>query len=170
MLMQLDTTETEVKNQLSFIVSSMEYSNYSNAAALVMFLFLAVLMCSSSHVIVSKDENTGNYTSVAEAVRNAPDLSDQTYIIRVLAGIYEECVLIPPNKTNIKLLGDGSNQTIIVGHQNGSVATIGTLPNFFFSLNFQCMHFLYLILILVIKITLILKRWSTNPICSLLIK
>ncbi|KEH24318.1 pectinesterase/pectinesterase inhibitor [Medicago truncatula] len=81
-------------------------------------------MCSSSHVIVSKDGNTGNYTSLAEAVKNAPDLSDQPYIIRVLAGIYEECVLIPPNKPNIKLLGDGSNQTIIVCHQNGSVGTI----------------------------------------------
>jgi len=111
----------------------MEYSNNSNVAALVMLLFLSVLMCSSSHVIVSKDENTGNYTSVAEAVWNAPDLSDQPYTIRVLAGIFEECVLIPPNKTNIKLLGDGSNQTIIVCHQNGSVGTIGMLPNYFYS-------------------------------------
>jgi len=75
----------------------------------------------------------GNYTSVAEAVRNAPDLSDQTYTIHVLAGIYEEYVFIPPNKTNIKLLGDGSNQTIIVGHQNGSVGTIGMLPNYIYS-------------------------------------
>lgn len=136
MLMQLDTTETEVKNQLnqlSFKLSSMEYSNNSNVTALVMFLFLAALMCSSSHVIVSKDGNTGNYTSLAEAVRNAPDLNDQPYIIRVLAGIYEEYVLVPSNKTNIKLLGDGSTQTIIVYHQNGSVATIGMLPNYFYS-------------------------------------
>lgn len=134
--MQLDTTETEVKNQLnqlSFKLSSMEYSNNSNVTALVMFLFLAALMCSSSHVIVSKDGNTGNYTSLAEAVRNAPDLNDQPYIIRVLAGIYEEYVLVPSNKTNIKLLGDGSTQTIIVYHQNGSVATIGMLPNYFYS-------------------------------------
>lgn len=131
--MQLDTTETEVKNQLSFKLSSMEYSNNSNVTAFVMFLFLAALMCSSSHVIVSKDGNTGNYTSLAEAVKNAPDLSDQPYIIRVLAGIYEECVLIPPNKPNIKLLGDGSNQTIIVCHQNGSVGTIGMLPNYSYS-------------------------------------
>lgn len=83
-------------------------------------------MCSkgsSVMIIVSKD-GSGHYTSVGEAIRNAPYYSEQPYNIHILAGIYEEYILIPPSKTNIKLLGDGSTHTIIMGRQHGSTIDI----------------------------------------------
>ncbi|XP_045807057.1 pectinesterase-like [Trifolium pratense] len=110
------------------------YSNIiinSNGAGLVLMMFLlevAVIMCSkgsssSMMIIVSKD-GSGDYKSVGEAISNAPDYSKQTYNIHILGGIYEEYILIPPSKTNIKLLGHGSTHTIILGRQNGSTIDI----------------------------------------------
>ena len=98
------------------------------AAVLVLVILFLKGLCSNGtiNIIVSKD-GSGNYTSVSEAIRNAPDWSHQPYIVHVLAGIYEEYIFIPPSKINIKLLGHGSNHTILVAHQNGS--TIGTLSS-----------------------------------------
>lgn len=94
------------------------------AAVLVLVILFLKALCSNGtiNIIVSKD-GSGDYTSVGEAIRNAPDWSHQPYIVHVLAGIYEEYIFIPPSKINIKLLGHGSNHTILVAHQNGS--TIG---------------------------------------------
>lgn len=99
------------------------------AAAFLMVLlisFNAVAGSSGSiNSIVSKDRNSGNYTTVGEAIGNAPEFSQKPYIIHVLAGIYQEYILIPSTKINIHLFGDGPNHTIILANQNGS--TIGTL-------------------------------------------
>lgn len=91
--------------------------------ALVFFFFFSLGSGTNNNIIVSKDGSSGNYTTVGEAIANAPDLNPELYTIHVLAGIYEEYILIPPHKINIKLLGDGPNHTIILAHQNGS--TIG---------------------------------------------
>jgi hypothetical protein len=112
----------------------MEYSNINSNAVMMFFLALAV-MCSkgsSVMIIVSKD-GSGHYTSVGEAIRNAPYYSEQPYNIHILAGIYEEYILIPPSKTNIKLIGHGSTHTIIMGRQNGStIGTLTSLPHIYF--------------------------------------
>lgn len=92
--------------------------------------------------MVSKD-GSGDYKSVGEAIRNAPDLSDEPYTIHVGAGIYEEYIFIPPHKTNIKLVGHGSQHTKIVGHQNGS--TIGMYVfSFILSFFFFNVHHLFI--------------------------
>ncbi|RHN76624.1 putative pectinesterase [Medicago truncatula] len=96
------------------------------AAVLVLGILFFKAFCSNGtiNIIVSKDAGSGDYTSVGEAIRNAPDWSHQPYIVHVLAGIYEEYIFIPPSKINIKLLGHGSNHTILVAHQNGSTIDI----------------------------------------------
>ncbi|CAK8538205.1 unnamed protein product [Lathyrus sativus] len=86
--------------------------------------FNAVAGSSSINVIVSKDVRSGNYTRVGEAIRNAPDFSQKPYTIQVLAGIYQEYILIPSTKINIHLFGDGPNHTIILANQNGSTIDI----------------------------------------------
>ncbi|CAK8535572.1 unnamed protein product [Lathyrus sativus] len=98
------------------------------AAAFIIVLlisFNAVAGSSSSiNVTVSKDVRSGNYTRVGEAIRNAPDFSQKPYTIQVLAGIYQEYILIPSTKINIHLFGDGPNHTIILANQNGSTIDI----------------------------------------------
>ncbi|KAL2332547.1 hypothetical protein Fmac_020128 [Flemingia macrophylla] len=90
-------------------------------AAVVLLILVSV--CCESSVIVSKD-GSGDYTTVGEAIKNAPDLSDKPYTIHVRAGTYQEYILIPSHKTNIKLVGDGPHHTKIVGYQNGSTIDI----------------------------------------------
>lgn len=63
-------------------------------------------------------EGTGNYTIIGEAIAAAPNMSTSTYIIKIKAGIYKENVLIPREKINIMLVGDGMNSTIITGSRN----------------------------------------------------
>ncbi|KAG4944914.1 hypothetical protein AAZX31_15G001600 [Glycine max] len=89
----------------------------------VLLIFVSVLVCCHSTVIVSKD-GSGNYTTVSEAIMKAPDMSDKPYTIHVRAGTYEEYVTIPAKKTNIKLVGDGPHLTKLVGYQNGSTIDV----------------------------------------------
>ncbi|XP_061373126.1 pectinesterase-like [Gastrolobium bilobum] len=89
----------------------------------VLLIFLSVSVYSHGTVIVSKDGN-GDYTTVSEAITKAPDLSDKPYTIHVRAGTYEEYIVIPAEKTNIKLVGDGPHHTKIVSYQNGSTIDI----------------------------------------------
>ncbi|RWW56400.1 hypothetical protein BHE74_00036889 [Ensete ventricosum] len=70
-----------------------------------------------SLVTVAAD-GTGNFTTVGEAVAWAPSNSDDRTIILVRAAVYEEHVDIPSDKTNIVLIGDGSDVTFIRGNRS----------------------------------------------------
>ncbi|RAL43824.1 hypothetical protein DM860_014325 [Cuscuta australis] len=68
-------------------------------------------------VVVAAD-GSGNYTTVTEAVANAPEKSSKRYVIKIKAGVYRENVEVPKKKTNIMFLGDGRTNTIITGNRN----------------------------------------------------
>ncbi|KAK7277185.1 hypothetical protein RIF29_18336 [Crotalaria pallida] len=70
-------------------------------------------------VMVSKD-GRGNYTHVAEAIENAPNMSLTFYNIYIKEGTYEENLYIPDTKTNIRLYGDGARRTIIFGNRTNN--------------------------------------------------
>ncbi|KAH7856281.1 hypothetical protein Vadar_029466 [Vaccinium darrowii] len=70
-----------------------------------------------SNVVVATD-GSGNYTTVSEAVDSAPKKGETRYIIYVKAGTYNETVRIASGKTNLMLVGDGMNLTIITGSLN----------------------------------------------------
>lgn len=69
------------------------------------------------NVVVAQD-GSGNFKSVSEAVADAPDYSKRRYVIFVKAGRYVEQVNIGKTKTNVMLLGEGMNATIITGSFN----------------------------------------------------
>ncbi|MED6122085.1 putative pectinesterase/pectinesterase inhibitor 47 [Stylosanthes scabra] len=74
----------------------------------------------NSYVIVSLD-GTENFTSIGDAIAIAPNNSkaeDGYFLIYVTEGIYAEYVTIPKQKTNILLVGDGINNTIITGNHS----------------------------------------------------
>ncbi|CAI9097376.1 OLC1v1033779C1 [Oldenlandia corymbosa var. corymbosa] len=96
----------------------------------------------SPDVIVACD-GSGNYSKIGEAIALAPNFSKIRYAIGIKAGIYEENVIIPREKTNLMLMGDGMNSTIIAGSRNivdgfstFASATLSMLKTFI-SLNFQ---------------------------------
>ncbi|KAF0902030.1 hypothetical protein E2562_011851 [Oryza meyeriana var. granulata] len=70
-------------------------------------------------ITVAKD-GTGNYRTVGEAVAAAPNNSATRTVIRVKAGTYEENVEVPPYKTNIALVGDGRDATVITGSRSAA--------------------------------------------------
>ncbi|OMO67073.1 Pectinesterase, catalytic [Corchorus capsularis] len=87
-----------------------------------------------SDVITVAADGTGNFSTISDAINFAPNNSLDRVIILVREGIYEENVDVPSYKTNIVLLGDGSDVTFVTG--NRSVvdgwttfrsATIGTV-------------------------------------------
>ncbi|KAH6817267.1 hypothetical protein C2S51_000870 [Perilla frutescens var. frutescens] len=61
---------------------------------------------------------SGDYRIIGEAVTAAPNMSKKTYTIKINAGIYKENVVIPREKMNIMLVGDGMSSTIITGSRN----------------------------------------------------
>ncbi|CAH8355400.1 unnamed protein product [Eruca vesicaria subsp. sativa] len=69
-------------------------------------------------VIVAK--NGGNFTTVTEAVTAAPENSKTRYTILVKRGTYLENVIIGINKTNLTILGEGSDLTTITGSLNNA--------------------------------------------------
>ncbi|KAL4560115.1 hypothetical protein LXL04_032264 [Taraxacum kok-saghyz] len=72
------------------------------------------------NVIVSKD-GKGNYTTVAEAVKAAPEKSKKRFLIKIAKGVYEENVEIPKTKTKLMFIGDGREKTIITGKRNVAI-------------------------------------------------
>uniref|UniRef100_A0A0E0L8W2 pectinesterase n=1 Tax=Oryza punctata TaxID=4537 RepID=A0A0E0L8W2_ORYPU len=70
-------------------------------------------------ITVAKD-GSGDYRTVGEAVAAAPNNSATRTVIRVKAGTYEENVEVPPYKTNIALVGDGRDATVITGSRSAA--------------------------------------------------
>lgn len=72
------------------------------------------------NVIVAKD-NSGNFTTVSDAVKAAPKDSKTRYMIRIKPGRYKERVEIESDLTYISLIGDDVTTTIITfDRSNGS--------------------------------------------------
>ncbi|KAK2992568.1 hypothetical protein RJ640_009178 [Escallonia rubra] len=69
------------------------------------------------NVTVARD-GSGNYTAISEAVKMAPNMSLSRYVIHIKAGIYKDSVMIPREKVNLMLVGDGMNLTVITGSKN----------------------------------------------------
>lgn len=89
--------------------------------------------------VVAKD-GSGTHTTIGEALAmvGLTSKSEGRTVIHVKAGTYDGEVKIPTHSKNILLVGDGKDQTIIVGHKNyedGSTtfnsATLGKLTPFF---------------------------------------
>ncbi|KAF5729362.1 putative Pectinesterase-2 precursor [Tripterygium wilfordii] len=72
-------------------------------------------------VIVSPYNGTENFTTIGDAIAFAPNNTkpeDGYFVIYATEGYYEEYVIVPKNKKNIMLIGDGINRTVITGNHN----------------------------------------------------
>jgi pectinesterase inhibitor-like protein len=75
---------------------------------------------SGETVITVAKDGTGNFRTVGEAVAAVPTRSDSRTVIRVKAGTYEENVEVPADKTNIALVGEGRDVTVITGSRSAA--------------------------------------------------
>ncbi|KAL6630940.1 hypothetical protein ACP70R_028280 [Stipagrostis hirtigluma subsp. patula] len=72
-------------------------------------------------VVTVDQSGGGNYTTVGDAVAAAPtnlDGSGGYHVIYVLAGVYEENVVVPKHSKYIMMIGDGIGQTVITGNRS----------------------------------------------------
>ena len=71
-----------------------------------------------NEMLVVAADGTGNFSTITEAINFAPNNSMDRIVIYVKEGIYEENIEIPNYKTNIMMLGDGSDVTFITGNRS----------------------------------------------------
>ncbi|GJS59158.1 probable pectinesterase/pectinesterase inhibitor 7 [Tanacetum coccineum] len=74
-----------------------------------------------SKVVVVRQDGSGNFTTITDAVNFAPNKSAASagyFVVYVTAGVYEEYVNIPSNKRYLMMIGDGINQTVITGNHS----------------------------------------------------
>ncbi|CAH1425339.1 unnamed protein product [Lactuca virosa] len=64
------------------------------------------------------NDGSGNFTTITDAINFAPNNSVDRVLIYIKQGLYEENVEIPSYKTNIVLLGEGSDITTISGNRS----------------------------------------------------
>ncbi|KAL3533601.1 hypothetical protein ACH5RR_007122 [Cinchona calisaya] len=62
---------------------------------------------------VSTTAKLGSYTKIMDAIASAPTYGESKYYIHVEAGVYVENVYVWKNKTNIALIGDGAEVTMV---------------------------------------------------------
>ncbi|OAY64853.1 Pectinesterase 2.1 [Ananas comosus] len=71
----------------------------------------------TANVTVAAD-GSGDFGTVQEAVNSAPNEGKARYVIYVKAGTYKENVAVGKSKTNVMIVGDGMNSTVITGSLN----------------------------------------------------
>ncbi|XP_004299343.1 PREDICTED: probable pectinesterase/pectinesterase inhibitor 51 [Fragaria vesca subsp. vesca] len=78
------------------------------------------------NVTVCKDDKTDCYRTIQAAVDAAPENSNEFFVIKINAGVYEEIVGIPLEKRNVVFLGEGMGKTVITGSLYVGLPGIGT--------------------------------------------
>lgn len=85
----------------------------------MLFLYLFVQSTAAqtypSTLIVAQD-GSGNYKTIQEAVNSVRDLGEKRVNIYIRKGIYKEKLIIPSWKTNISLIGESAESTVITGN------------------------------------------------------
>lgn len=71
----------------------------------------------TADVVVAAD-GTGSFTRLMDAVSLVPDYNNRHYVIYVKKGVYHEYVEISKKKTNIIMIGDGMDLTVISGNHS----------------------------------------------------
>ncbi|XP_019187279.1 PREDICTED: pectinesterase-like [Ipomoea nil] len=88
-------------------------------------------------LVVAKD-GSGNHTSINDALQGIPRKSNDTFVLYIKEGVYEEQVTFYRNLTNLVVVGDGPTKTKITGWLNFidgvstfHTATVVVLGDFF---------------------------------------
>jgi len=93
-----------------------------------------------NEMLVVAADGSGNFSTINDAINFAPNNSMVRIVIYVKEGVYDENVEIPSYKTNIVMLGDGSDSTMITGNRSvvdgWTTFRSATLGEVFFTLFF----------------------------------
>ena len=92
-----------------------------------------------SHQIIVAQDGSGNFTTVQDAINSVSDNQSTRTTIFVKNGIYHEKVYVSSSKTNLLLIGESAEGTIITNSDYSSKIvgkdTIGTWTSYTFSVD-----------------------------------
>ncbi len=71
-----------------------------------------VLLAQSYDFVVARD-GSGDFTLVQDAINAVPDFRKNTTRILIRNGVYKEKLTLPPTKTNVTMVGEDNQKTII---------------------------------------------------------
>ena len=101
----------------------------------VFFLFLLVSGSISAikyDLVVAKD-GSGNFTSVQAAISSIRDFRPEgRTVIFIKKGIYKEKVVLPTQKTEITLIGEDRDSTVITWDDHANINKMGTFKSYTF--------------------------------------
>ncbi|MEZ4686400.1 MAG: pectinesterase family protein [Bacteroidia bacterium] len=81
--------------------------------SIILFFFLQNLHAAyKTDIYVAKD-SSGDYTSIQEAIDNAKSFPDKRVTIHIKAGVYQEKVKVHSWNSNLSLIGEDADNTII---------------------------------------------------------
>ncbi|CAK9145603.1 unnamed protein product [Ilex paraguariensis] len=69
------------------------------------------------NAVVAKD-GSGQYKTINDALKAVPQKNNQTFVIFIKAGVYNEYIDIPRRTNNVMFLGEGPTKTRITGNKN----------------------------------------------------
>ncbi|KAL9856096.1 putative hydrolase [Arabidopsis thaliana] len=100
-------------------------------------------------LIVAKD-GSGNFTTVNEAVAAAPENGVKPFVIYIKEGLYKEVIRIGKKKTNLTLVGDGRDLTVLSGDLN-FIDGIKTFYSATLGKSFSSLSIMFLMMCLIIN-------------------
>lgn len=80
-------------------------------------------------------DGSGDYTTLTEAFEHIRALMDYKVTIHIKQGIYKEKVLLPAWLTNVELIGENANNTIITFADNAKTNNMGTFRTYTFRID-----------------------------------
>lgn len=99
------------------------------------FLFLLVsssVFAVQYDVVVAKD-GSGNFTTIQAAISSIRDFRPEgRTVIFIKKGVYKEKVVLPTNKTEITLIGEDRDSTIITWNDHANIDKMGTFKTYTF--------------------------------------
>ncbi|RAL53492.1 hypothetical protein DM860_007164 [Cuscuta australis] len=75
----------------------------------------SVLLGTRVDAVVAED-GSGQFRTIGEAIKAAPEKSVRKFVIYVKAGVYYEKVVVDEEKTNLTIIGAGMDATIVSGN------------------------------------------------------
>ena len=97
---------------MKFCVKKNEALKKLVSTGIFLVLFAISALAQKRQITVAQD-GSGTFKTITEAIRSVPDNNSSTVVIYIKKGIYKEKLDIPKTKTNITLLGEDVNKTIL---------------------------------------------------------
>lgn len=98
----------------------------------LVILFLAAVFAvhgQAKQIVVAQD-GSGDYRTIQEAITSRPDHSQVRIVIFVKKGTYHEKVVIPTWKTNIALVGESKEETVITNDDYSGKGSHNTFTSY----------------------------------------